>query len=69
MAELSWTISSLTEPDYDEVSNTVKHVIPALDGVALPHEYFRDDAETDAAAKTAIKTDLTNKGYTWTSEI
>lgn len=67
--ELSWLISSLIEPDYDGVSETVKQVIPLLDGVELSHQFIRDDAETDAASKTAIKIILTDKGYTWTSEI
>ncbi len=67
--ELSWTIDSITEADYDGVNETVKRIIPALDGKGLPHIYFRDDTETDAVSKTAIKPDLTDKGYTWTSEI
>ncbi len=67
--ELSFTISSITDTDYDGISVTSKKVIPALDGEDLSHTYMRDSAETDVASKTAIKTDLTDKGYTWTSEI
>lgn len=66
--DLTWTIASLTENDYDGVAETVKHVIPALNEVNLKHEYFRDNTETDADAKTAIKADLTDKGYVWDTE-
>ncbi len=66
--DLTWTIEDLTEDDYDGVPETVKHVIPLFDGVKFGREYFRADAETDAAAKTAIRTDLTDKGYAWDTE-
>ena len=64
MSVLSWTITSYTEDDYDGVAETSKTVVPALDGVNLSHSYIRDDIETDADSKTAIKTNLTDKGYT-----
>ena len=67
--ELSFKIVSITELDYDGVSETVKQITPALDGEDLPHTYIRSDAESDADAKTAIKTSLTDKGYIWDSEI
>lgn len=66
--DLTWTITSLTEDDYDGVPETVKHVIPAFNGVDTQREYFRDDAETDADAKTAIRLDLIDKGYIWDTE-
>lgn len=69
MAELSWDISSVTENDYDEISETVKQYCPKLDGVEIGHCYVRDNAEADATGKTAIKTDLTDKGYTWATEV
>ena len=67
--ELSWIIDSVTENDYDDISETVKRVIPCFDSVKTDRVYFRDNSETDADSKTAIKTDLTDKGYTWTSEV
>lgn len=62
---LSFTITSVTELDYDGISETVKQITPALDGVDLSHTYIRPNTETDVDSKTAIKTDLTNKGYSW----
>lgn len=69
MAELSWYIESITELDYDGVSETVKQYCPKLDGDKLHLHYIRDDAEAEATAKTSIKTDLTDKGYVWASEV
>jgi len=67
--ELSWLITSITEVDYDGISETVKQVIPLLDGEELAHQFIRASAETDDVSKTAIKTMLINKGYSWTTEI
>ena len=67
--ELSFTIESITELDYDDISETIKQITPALDGENLSHTYIRDSAESDADSKAAVKTSLTDKGYIWDSEI
>ncbi len=72
--ELSWIIESITEPDYDNVNETIKQVIPYIskDGdtpIALNRIFVRDNTESDAASKTAIKTELTDLGYSWDTEI
>ena len=67
--ELSWQIETITEADYDEVNETVKQVKALLDGSVIPHLFIRDSTETDADSKTAIKTTLTDRGYTWDTEI
>lgn len=69
MPELSWNITSVPELDYDGISVTVKQVEPKIDGVALPHLYVRASTETDVDSKTVVKADLTDKEYTWTSEV
>lgn len=66
--DLTWLITSITEADYDGVNETVKHVIPCINLLKLPHEFSRLDSESDADAKTAIKTILTDKGYSWDTE-
>lgn len=67
--ELSWLIESITELDYDGISATVKQITPLFDGEKSARTYIRATTETDVDAKTAIKTDLTDKKYVWTSEI
>ena len=66
--DLTWTITSITELDYDDVSETIKHIIPLINGEKLPHEFSKPDTETDADIKTAIKAVLTDKGYSWDTE-
>lgn len=67
--ELSFLIEEITELDYDNISETVKQVIPLFDGIKTGRTYIRVATETDADSKTAVKTDLTDKGYVWTTEI
>jgi len=69
MVELSWDISSVTELDFDNVSTTVKRVIPKFNGKNLPHVYIKNSSEADVDSKTSVKTNLTDKGYTWDFEI
>lgn len=71
--DLTWIITPVTEPDYDGVNETIKQVEPCLNtngagATKTGRTFSRLDSETDADAKTAIKTILTDLGYTWDTE-
>lgn len=66
--DLTYNIVSITEPDYDEVNETVKCVEPLFNGESILRTFIRDDAETDADSKTAVKAELTDMGYMWDTE-
>ena len=69
MVELSFKIEAITEPDYNEVPETVKQVIPMIDGEKLPHLYVVNVTEADEITKGEIKVDLIDKEYSWDTEI
>ena len=69
MATLKLTISSITEADYNGVDETVKKIVCEIDDIKLPHQYFKENSKSDATCKNEVKTDLTDKGYTWQDEI
>ena len=65
MATLTIAYSEITEKDYDDIDETIKVCTPSIDGTELPHKFNRASAETDADSETAIRTALTDKGYTF----
>lgn len=68
--ELSFEITTITPMNFARTATVAKkRFTPLINGEKLSHIYIRDVAEVEATAKTAIKTDLTSKGYSWTTEI
>ncbi len=76
MKTLTITITSVTETDYDGISETVKQVTGSIyDDVTQVYELESnketvsvENTLTDAQAKDVYKSHLTNKQYTWDSE-
>ncbi len=69
MAELSITITQITEQDYDGVNEDIKMLKASIDGVYIDEQYSIDDTISDTVAKDNFKTALTDLGYVWDTEI
>ena len=69
MATLTITITNETNQDYDGVDEDVRIVKGDIDGTPLHEEVSCEDTATDAACKTSFKDLLTDKGYTWDTEV
>jgi hypothetical protein len=70
MSELSFTIESIEEQDYNGDTITNKMVRPSFDSVE--YTAFGSSFPTstsDADCKTSVKTAMTSKGITWDTEI
>jgi hypothetical protein len=68
MAELSITITQVTEQDYDGVDETTKHLTAEIDCCGLKETWITETTTSDADAKTAFKAHLTAMGWTWDTE-
>jgi len=68
MVDLVITITTITEPDYDGVNETTKHVTGTLDLKPVDLNLIEEDTVTDSVCKTNYRTELTNLGYTWDTE-
>ena len=69
MAELSITITQVTEQDYDGANEDIKMLKAEIDGVCIDEQYSIDATISDTIAKDNFKTVLTDLGYIWNTEI
>lgn len=65
MADLTVTITQVTEEDYDGVDETVKIATGVLGTATLPETLSCTPEHSDADVTTDYKTFLTSLGYTW----
>ncbi len=68
MSDLIITITTITEPDYDGVNETTKHVTATIDLLPIHPQVIEEDTVTDATCKANYRTHLTGLGYTWDTE-
>lgn len=69
MAELSITITEVTEQDYDGVNEDIKMLKACIDTICIDEQYSIDAIISDTVAKDNFKTVLIDLGYTWDTEI
>ena len=62
---LTLTIETIDDEDYDGNPVQIKTVEAVISGNTIPVNYSYPGTDTDTAIQAAVKTDLTDRGYTW----
>jgi len=68
MAQLSFSIQTVSTIDFDDNPIDVKEGCAFIDGVKISVEVFAEDIANDDDIKQELRDNLTDLGYTWDSE-